>query len=565
MKRHPPDPAGESSRELTVSREMVEQFAELTGDHSALHVDPSFGRRSAYRANLVHGMLPVAYAALVAAREADRPLVFRGISGRFRSPVFVDERLSLTCLPSGDDEVGDSRDLQYVIRRARTGTILTTGNLSMGAPEEATGRPGAGVPSAPTRSCALLQPLPEQALRLPEISRGDEMRFEFALLRPHLEALVNIVNQGLPPSSPVDPAAAPVRAATPNILVACLFSTFVGMCIPGRYAMFSEFEAQFARAMEEKTTYALRGVVKFLTPSTATLLEDLSISEKDHAEQACATGKVHAQVTGEPKSMPTSRTLKQTEMDLQITNKVVLITGASRGIGETTAKLFALHGARVAVNYHRGEDDAKRVVAEIEEQGGAAIAVRADVADRTQVGQMIAAVRRTWDRIDVLVNNAVRDALSVPFLELAWEDLQRDIEVVVKGAFNCCQEVVPLMIEQGGGRIINISTVYTDKPPPGQTKYVVAKSGLIGLTRSLAVELAPHDILVNAVVPSVVETDLSAHIPRMFLEAMKNETPLGRSATAAEVAKTAVYLASSLASFTTGQRIMVTGGNPPLL
>ena len=219
----------------------------------------------------------------------------------------------------------------------------------------------------------------------------------------------------------------------------------------------------------------------------------------------------------------------------------------------------------MALNYHRGEDDAKRVVAEIEEQGGAAIAVRADVADRAQVGQMIAAVRRTWDRIDVLVNNAVRDALSVPFLELAWEDLQRDIEVVVKGAFNCCQEVVPLMIEQGGGRIINVSTVYTDKPPPGQTKYVVAKSGLIGLTRSLAVELGPHDILVNAVVPSVVETDLSAHIPRMFLEAMKNETPLGRSATAAEVAKTAVYLASSLASFTTGQRIMVTGGNPPLL
>ncbi len=559
------DLVGESSYELTVSREMVERFAELTGDHSSLHVDSSFGRRSAYRENVVHGMLPVAFAALTAARQAGEPVVLRDLSAQFRSPVFLNEALSLSCRASDDEEGGDSRLFEYAVRRSRTGAILTTGNLSLVPAEEGAGSSRDGVASAPERGCLLLRPLVERALLFSEIQRGEELGFDFALLISHLETLVDLLNLGLPSSSALDSNLVPLRTATPNLLAACLFSTFVGMCIPGRYATFSGFQVRFEGLMEAATTYSLQGIVRFLTPSTGTLLQDLSIAEKEAAESACATGEVQAQVTPAPKSMPTAQALRQSQMDLEITDKVVLITGASRGIGETTAKLFALHGARVAVNYLRGEEDAKRVVEEIEEQGGQAVAVQADVADRAQVDRMIAAVRRKWSRIDVLVNNAVRDALSVPFLELAWEDLHRDLEVVLRGAFNCCQAVAPLMIEQGGGRIVNVSTVYTERPPPGQTKYVVAKAGLIGLTRSLAVELAPHDILVNAVVPSVVETDLSAHIPRMFLETMKSEAPLGRIATAAEVAKTAVYLASSLASFITGQRIMVTGGSPPLL
>jgi len=159
----------------------------------------------------------------------------------------------------------------------------------------------------------------------------------------------------------------------------------------------------------------------------------------------------------------------------------------------------------------------------------------------------------------------VRDAYSVPFMELEWQELQQDIDVTIKGMFNCCQEVLPLMLKNKWGKIINVSTVFTDNPPPGQAKYVISKSGIVGLTRSLAVEFAAENIQVNMVVPSITETDLTKHVPKMFLEGMRKNTPMRRNAAPVDVAKAVVFLSSSLASFTTGQKIMVTGGNPPFL
>jgi 3-oxoacyl-[acyl-carrier protein] reductase len=121
------------------------------------------------------------------------------------------------------------------------------------------------------------------------------------------------------------------------------------------------------------------------------------------------------------------------------------------------------------------------------------------------------------------------------------------------------------MLDRGGGRIVNISTVAADDPPPEQTKYVMAKSALVGLTRSLSIELAPKNILVNMVVPNFVETDLVAHVPDGFRKKLAHDTPLGRHASPIDVARAVVFLASSYASFTTGQKIMVTGGGAPYL
>jgi 3-oxoacyl-[acyl-carrier protein] reductase len=207
----------------------------------------------------------------------------------------------------------------------------------------------------------------------------------------------------------------------------------------------------------------------------------------------------------------------------------------------------------------------KRIVKEIIGDGGDAVAIKADVSQRQEVKYMVADVCKKYGTINVLVNNAVRDALPVPFKELIWDDLQRDIDVIIKGTFNCCQEVIPLMLENKGGKIINISTQYVENPTPGQFKYVVSKSALTGLTRSLAVEFARQNIQVNMVMPSIVKTDLSKHVSNIFLEGMRQATPMARIATPADVAKTVVFLASSLSSFTTGQKIMVTGGNPPFL
>jgi 3-oxoacyl-[acyl-carrier protein] reductase len=178
---------------------------------------------------------------------------------------------------------------------------------------------------------------------------------------------------------------------------------------------------------------------------------------------------------------------------------------------------------------------------------------------------MMAAIQARYDTVHILVNNAVADAYPIPFMELTWDHLQRDLDVTLKGAFNCCQEVLPLMQRNGGGKIINLSSVFTDTPPPLQTKYVVSKSALTGLTRSLAVEFAPHHIQVNLVQASIVETDLSKHVPKIFLSGMKHDTPMKRHASTSDVAKAVVFLASALSSFTTGQRILVTGGNPPFL
>ena len=177
----------------------------------------------------------------------------------------------------------------------------------------------------------------------------------------------------------------------------------------------------------------------------------------------------------------------------------------------------------------------------------------------------MAAACEQYGTVHALVNNAVGDFYPIPFRELTWERLQQDLDVVVKGAFYCCQEVLPLMVANGGGKIVNVSSIAVDDPPPGQSKYVVVKSALMGLTRSLAVELAPHNIQVNMVAASMVETDLVKHIPKLFVAGLRNDAPMKRLANTIDVAKAIVMLTSSLAPFTSGQRLVVTGGRPPFV
>ncbi len=263
--------------------------------------------------------------------------------------------------------------------------------------------------------------------------------------------------------------------------------------------------------------------------------------------------------------MPTVRQLKESALDMGIKDKVVLITGASRGLGETTAKLFALSGAKVIVNYFHGKHDAERIVNEIIEEGGEAFEVQADVSDLLQVRRMVQKAVEKYGNVNVLVNNAVKDFKPISFSRLTWEEIQKDIDVVVKGAFNCCKEVIPLMLKQGGGKIINLGTVATDNPPANQIKYVISKSGLVGLTRSLSIEFAAKNIQINTVVPNFVETDLVSHIPDVYRKKIAQDTPMQRNAQPIDVAQAVIFLASSYSSFTTGQKIMVTGGGAPYL
>ena len=201
------------------------------------------------------------------------------------------------------------------------------------------------------------------------------------------------------------------------------------------------------------------------------------------------TGKIKTKVNEASKKMPSMRDFKVDGFGLN--NKVVLITGASGGIGETTAKLFSLHGAIVVINYFKGQDEASRIVDEIKINGGIGLAIKADISEKEQVKSMFDEVISKYKTIDILVNNAVSKNLPQSFLNVTWDDFQHDININVKGVFNCCQEALPYMIKCRKGKIVNMGTVYTEVPVPNQAKYISTKSAIVGLTRSLAIEIHP--------------------------------------------------------------------------
>ena len=554
------------SLEFIVTQAMVNKFADLTGDFNSLHLDKAFGRRSGYRENIVHGMLPLLFiAAWPVSGLGEKRYTLQKISARFLKPVFAGDLLRLKAKTITKGKKAELDEIEFVLEHVEAGSVLTTGYATLSPAEDQPPIELAPPDSSTEGQSMVTDPLTERELHFKDISKGDVGTFSFRLTTAHINALFTILCEGVSSFRQLNKTQWLERFEPANLLSVSLASTFVGMVIPGKHATFTDFQLTFERPLLWNTDYIFNGRVRFASPSAATVAENISIHIPEDSAKLYASGKINAKVNDPPLDMPSIEFLKQYGVDLQLKDKAVLITGASRGIGETTAKLFSLHGARVAVNYFRGHNDAQRIVDEIVSNGGQALAVQADVSDREQVRQMVNTVCAEYGTVDVLVNNAVGDFGEVGFLELTWDKLERDINIVIKGAFNCCQSVLPLMIEQGGGKVINISTVTTEVPPPNQAKYVIAKSGLIGLTRSLAVEFARYNIQVNMVSPSLVETDLTKNISKMFLEGIKHNTPMQRNASPVDVAKAVVMLASSMASFTTGQKFMVTGGQAPFL
>ena len=242
---------------------------------------------------------------------------------------------------------------------------------------------------------------------------------------------------------------------------------------------------------------------------------------------------------------------------MRLKDKVALITGAGRGIGREAALLFAREGAKVAVC--DVIDEGQQVADEIIRQGGEALFVKADVTDREQVRRMVATVRERFGRIEILINNAgvLRDA---QLHKLSEEDWDLVIDVNLKGVFNVTQAVAPIMIEQGRGKIINVASVVALYGNFGQTNYVAAKAGVIGLTKVWARELGRKGINVNAVAPGVIQTEMIAKVPEKILEMLRERTPLGRLGTPRDVANAYLFLASDEADYINGAVLSVDGG-----
>lgn len=239
--------------------------------------------------------------------------------------------------------------------------------------------------------------------------------------------------------------------------------------------------------------------------------------------------------------------------------RAAVVTGGSRGIGRAVCLALAGAGMRVCVNYAGSAEAAAETVRLCEAAGGEAIAVQADVSSPAGCEALFAAALAAFGRVDVLVNNAgvTKDGL---ILRLGEADFDRVLDTNLKGAFLCCKAAAKSMVRQRYGRIINLSSVVGMHGNAGQTNYAASKAGLIGLTKSLAKELAGRNITANAVAPGLIETDMTAALPAAARDAVLGQVPAGRPGRPEEVARAVAFLAAEESGYITGQVLCVDGG-----
>lgn len=243
---------------------------------------------------------------------------------------------------------------------------------------------------------------------------------------------------------------------------------------------------------------------------------------------------------------------------MDLVNRVAIVTGGAKGIGKGIAFALAEKGAKVVINYNNSEAHAKAVVDELFENGYEALAVQANVAELDQAKALIDRTVEHFGRLDIIVNNAgiTRDR---SFKKLSAEDWHEVIDVNLSSVYNTCNSALPYLLESDNARIVNISSVIGQAGGFGQTNYSAAKAGMIGFTKSLALELAKTNVTVNSVCPGFIETDMVREIPENVQEQIKSRIPKRRFGTVEEIAKAVIYLCEG-GEYITGQQINVNGG-----
>lgn len=246
-------------------------------------------------------------------------------------------------------------------------------------------------------------------------------------------------------------------------------------------------------------------------------------------------------------------------MQIDLANKVALVTGASRGIGRAVALALGRSGARVVVNYRGQQQAADAVVAEIEASGGAAVAVQADVAESADSERLLKTTLDTYGQLHILVNNAgiTRDNLLLRMKDDEWDAV---MATNLRGTYLLTKAALRPMMKARWGRIISITSVVGLTGNAGQANYAAAKAGLIGFTKSVAREMASRGITANAVAPGYIETDITKDLSDDIKAAAVNAIPLGRMGQPDDIANVIVFLASDAAAYVTGQTIAVDGG-----
>lgn len=244
---------------------------------------------------------------------------------------------------------------------------------------------------------------------------------------------------------------------------------------------------------------------------------------------------------------------------MRLDNKTAIVTGGSRGIGRSICVSLAKAGANVVTCYANGAEGAEETVKLCEEFGVKAMAIKADVSNYEDVSAMVAKTKEEFGSVDILVNNAgiTKDNLM---LKMTEADFEQVVDTNLKGAFLFTKDVSKLMLKQRSGRIINISSVVGVMGNAGQVNYAASKAGLIGMTKSVAKELASRGITCNAIAPGFIETDMTAKLPENVVDEMMKNIPMKKLGAGEDIANTVVFLASDMASYITGQVICVDGG-----
>lgn len=240
-------------------------------------------------------------------------------------------------------------------------------------------------------------------------------------------------------------------------------------------------------------------------------------------------------------------------------SKTVVITGASKGIGAATAILFARKGYNVVLNYKNSYQSVKLLSSSLSGQGFSVFTVKADVSNKLETDFLISEAIAKFGTVDVLINNA-GISIEGPINDMDIHDSDRIFDVNLKGVYNCCKSVVPHMVSQKSGKIINISSMWGQVGASCEVAYSAAKAGVIGLTKALAKELAPSSITVNAIAPGLIDTTMNSEYTIEEIEEFVSQIPLLRMGTPDEIAQAVFFLASDSADYITGQVLGVNGG-----
>lgn len=244
----------------------------------------------------------------------------------------------------------------------------------------------------------------------------------------------------------------------------------------------------------------------------------------------------------------------------KIKDPVALVIGATGGIGFETCLQLAKDGFDIVIHYNSNEDKAQELKQKVEALNRNTLLVKADILNKLEIKELISKSVRKFGKIDVLVNSSATIIPNIKFQNLHWEDYKKQFEFGIKVTLELLQEVVPIMVENGYGKIINIGSLTVDKPNADWSPYITAKSALVGLTKSLAFELANKGIRINMVSPSLLSTDLTANVPEKFKLLTSAQTPLRRLADTKDVAGTIAFLASEKSNFLAGENIRLNGG-----